>query len=537
MSAKTTDFRNMLLSRNLEFLCEAHNGLSAKIVEETGFKAIWGSGLTISAQYGVRDNNEASWTQVLDNLEFMSDATKIPILLDGDTGYGNFNNFQRLVRKLEQRDIAAVCIEDKIFPKTNSFISGEKQELADIEEFSGKISAGKDAQTDDDFSIIARVEAFIAGWGLDEALRRAEAYHAAGADGILIHSALSNPDEILAFKTEWGDRSPVVIVPTKYYSTPTEVFEENNISLVIWANHILRSSISSMQETTKLIYEEESLHSVEDNVASVSEIFRLQGASDLQESEEKYLPKSSSGTTAVILAASKGKELGELTEDKPKSMVEVAGKPIISRIINSYNASGVKSIFVVRGYKPESFNLPNISYCDNESYENTGEVFSLLTAVKEIDSNQDLLISYGDVLFKKYISLMLLEDSSDVSIVVDTNWQQNVNEDRESDYVMCSQRSDRRSLGQEIELKSLGIDLDSDLIDGEWMGMLKVKKEIRDEFFSSIESVLESTNRQASIPDLLHVLMESGIKVNVIYTSGHWIDIDSLEDLVKASYF
>ena len=132
---------------------------------------------------------------------------------------------------------------------------------------------------------------------------------------------------------------------------------------------------------------------------------------------------------------------------------------------------------------------------------------------------------------------MLLEDSSDVSIVVDTNWQQNVNEDRESDYVMCSQRSDRRSLGQEIELKSLGIDLDSDLIDGEWMGMLKVKKEIRDEFFSSIESVLESTNRQASIPDLLHVLMESGIKVNVIYTSGHWIDIDSLEDLVKASYF
>ena len=117
-------FKKLLLSEQLEFICEAHNGLSAKIVQEAGFRGIWASGLSISAQFGVRDNNEASWTQVLENLEFMSDATTIPILLDGDTGYGNFNNMQRLVRKLEQRHIAAVCIEDKLFPKTNSFIKG-----------------------------------------------------------------------------------------------------------------------------------------------------------------------------------------------------------------------------------------------------------------------------------------------------------------------------------------------------------------------------------------------------------------------------
>ena len=118
---KASQFKKLLLSSQLEFICEAHNGLSAKIVEEAGFHGIWASGLSISAQFGVRDNNEASWTQVLDNLEFMSDATQIPILLDGDTGYGNFNNMQRLIRKLEQRHIAAVCIEDKLFPKTNSF--------------------------------------------------------------------------------------------------------------------------------------------------------------------------------------------------------------------------------------------------------------------------------------------------------------------------------------------------------------------------------------------------------------------------------
>ncbi len=150
-------FRKLLLSDQLEFICEAHNGLSAKIVQEAGFRGIWASGLSISAQFGVRDNNEASWTQVLDNLEFMSDATTIPILLDGDTGYGNFNNMQRLVRKLEQRRIAAVCIEDKLFPKTNSFIKGDAQPMADMHEFCGKIKAGKDAQTDPDFCIIARV--------------------------------------------------------------------------------------------------------------------------------------------------------------------------------------------------------------------------------------------------------------------------------------------------------------------------------------------------------------------------------------------
>src|SRR5690606_2512477 len=116
-----------------------------------------------------------------------------------DTGYGDFNNMRRLVRKLETRNIAGVCIEDKLFPKTNSFIQGERQPLEETETFCGKIQAGKEAQQDDDFCIVARVEAFIAGWGLDEALRRAEAYRQAGADAILIHSKLSRPDEILQF--------------------------------------------------------------------------------------------------------------------------------------------------------------------------------------------------------------------------------------------------------------------------------------------------------------------------------------------------
>ena len=130
----------------------------------------------MSASLGLRDSNEASWTQVLDILEYMSDATNIPILVDADTGFGNFNNARRLVRKLEQLGIAGACIEDKLFPKTNSLLDGREQPLADIDEFALKIRAMKDTQQDPNFCVVARVEAFISGWGLDEALRRAEAY-------------------------------------------------------------------------------------------------------------------------------------------------------------------------------------------------------------------------------------------------------------------------------------------------------------------------------------------------------------------------
>jgi len=290
MSKKTTRLRALLHSPRLEFLMEAHNGLSARIVEEAGFDGIWGSGLAISAAFGVRDSNEASWTQVLETVEFMSDATRIPILLDADTGFGNFNNVRRLVRKLEQIDVAGMCIEDKLFPKTNSFINGERQPLADPVEFAGKIKAAKDTQTDSDFCVVARVEALIAGWGLEESLRRATLYDEAGADAILIHSKQSTAEEVLGFKREWGDRSPVVIVPTMYHSTPTSVFREAGFSVAIWANQMVRMAITSMQEAAATIREQASVSEIESRIVSVREVFRLQDAEELQRAEDQYLP-------------------------------------------------------------------------------------------------------------------------------------------------------------------------------------------------------------------------------------------------------
>ncbi len=531
-------FRRLLTSDQLEFICEAHNGLSAKIVEEAGFKGIWGSGLSISAQFGVRDNNEASWTQVLENLEFMSDAVRIPILLDGDTGYGNFNNMQRLVRKLEQRNIAAVCIEDKLFPKTNSFIKGGAQPLADIQEFCGKIKAGKDAQTDPDFSIIARVEAFICGWGLAEALRRAEAYHAAGADGILIHSALSVPDEILAFKQEWGNRCPVVIVPTKYYATPTEVFRQQGISIVIWANHLLRSAVAAMQKTARTLKEQQHLLSIEDKVAPVSEIFRLQNAGELQEAEERYLPRGAEGTTAIVLAASRGSELGELTEQQPKTMVKIQGVPILTRIVDAYNAVGIKDITVVRGYKKEAVNLPNLSYVDNDDFAQTGELDSLLKALRaRKGAPQSTIVSYGDVLFNKYIPQSLCQETDDLVVFVDSNWQEESRYARLGGFAECSLPNTRRAFNAKIYLKQLG-DVPPASIHGVWMGFLKVSPKAVGLVTATIEELLSHPgNRKASIPQMLQALLIRDQPIRVLYTAGHWLDINSLEDVIQAGNF
>src|SRR6201996_6045549 len=411
VGSRSAKLRQMLRSEQLEFLMEAHNGLSARIAREAGFRGIWASGLSISAQFGVRDNNEASWTQVVDVLEFMADASDLPILLDGDTGYGNFNNLRRLVRKLEQRGIAGVCIEDKQFPKTNSFLNGERQPLADVAEFAGKIAAGKDTQQDPNCSIVARVEALIAGWGMDEALRRAEAYRLAGADAILIHSKLSKADEIVAFAREWARRSPLIIVPTRYYSTPTEVFREAGISTVIWANHLVRAAASAMQNVSREIFQSQTLVNVEDRIVSVNEIFRLQDAEEYTAAERIYLSPTGTSRSAIVLAASRGRGLEAITADRPKVMLPIAGKPLLRWLVDGFKKESINDITVVGGYRADAIETAAIKLVVNERYAETDELASLGCAAQSLET--DTIISYGDILFRSYVLRDLVDSKAD----------------------------------------------------------------------------------------------------------------------------
>jgi phosphoenolpyruvate phosphomutase len=530
--SKASRLRRLLLSPDLRFLMEAHNGLSAKIVQEAGFEGIWASGLSISTALGVRDNNEASWTQVLEVLEFMSDGTDIPILLDGDTGYGNFNNFRRLVTKLCARNIAGVCIEDKLFPKTNSFI-GEHQPLADIDEFCGKIRAGKDCQTDDDFCIVARTEALIAGRSMDQALLRAEAYHAAGADAILVHSKQQNADEILTFCRSWDNRCPVVIVPTRYYTTPTEQFRQANVSVIIWANHNLRAAISSMREVCRLVMAQESLVTVEEKIASLQDVFALAGNDELHTAEKLYL-KTAEHVGSIILAATRGSALVSLTRDRPKCMLDVRGEALLRRQVGALNRHGIHDVTVVAGYRPDAIDVPGVRRVINPEWESTGELASLGCASSALEG--PCIISYGDILFREFLLTLLLKSSADFALVVDSRWESGPHDNGKpaTDLVKCSLPFGAQFFDDAVvELEAIGCDLPDP--NGRWVGMLKMSARgarLARQMLDSMRA--DGTLPQANMADLLQRLIAIGERPQVVYVTGHVTDVNNVFDLAQA---
>jgi phosphoenolpyruvate phosphomutase len=530
---KSTRLKEMIQSPQLEFIMEAHNGLSAKIVEEIGFKGIWASGLSMSAALGVRDNNEASWTQILEVCEFMSDATDIPILLDGDTGFGNFNSFRRLVWKLEQRGIAGVCIEDKIFPKTNSFIGGEKQPLADIDEFCGKIKSGKDFQKDSDFMIVARVEALIAGWGIDVALDRANLYAEAGADAILMHSKISSIDEIAMFMRHWNGKKPVVIVPTMYYKTPTDVFEKLGVSLVIWANHTLRAAITSMQQIVGQIYHDKSLINIENKIVPVKEVFRIQNVQEYKQAEEQYLPKKKV-FKGLILAATKGANFGSLTDDKPKAMIKIGDETILSKIVRLFNQRNIKDISVVVGFKKEAVDIPNLKLIVNDYYKENGLLYSLYAAREVFED--ELILSFGDILFEEDILRKLMEIEEDLVLAVDAASFSEIatRKDLVAGQFSYSEKYGAKNICRVLKIEAVDSSEKLAEYNGEFIGLMKFSKAGCQLLRREMENLAKHDMNflcQASLNDFLNYLIRKNHPVHQAYFKGHWKDIDSIEDL------
>ena len=528
---KTTRLRQLVARRDIAFLMEAHNGLSARIAEEAGFEGIWASGLSVSASFAVRDNNELSWSQVTDHVAFMADAASVPILLDGDTGYGNFNNMRRLVRKLEQVGVAGVTIEDKLFPKTNSFLRAERQPLADPEEFCGKIKAGKDSQQDPDFVLVARVEALIAGWGLAEALRRAEAYHRAGADAILIHSRSSSPAEIFEFLAAWDDRAPIVLVPTKYWRTPTEDFRARSVSVVIWANHLLRAAISAMQATARQLAAEQSLIGVEPAVAPLPEVFRLQGDDELERAEQRYLPNARGALSAIVLAAGPGSGFGGLTEHLPKAMLPVQGRPILARLLDDLAHWGCREVTVVRGYRPEAVTVTGATFVDNREWATTSEAASLACAGDRVAP--DTLVAFGDIVLKRHVVPALLEEAGPgITVVVDGALAGAEQPDR----VRCARPDTGRFSFDGVDLEVIGDAVPPAESHGVWIGLLHMGVEGAAWLAEAVaEARAAGALPRERISDLLMRVRTRGHRIGVVYIRGGWVNVNSLRDLVDAS--
>lgn len=286
----TTRLKASLTNKALTNIIGAHDPLGARLAEEAGFDGIWASGFEISAAHAIPDASLISMSQHLEATRVMVDAVGIPVVADIDTGYGNAINVMHTIEKYEAAGVAAIVIEDKSFPKDTSLLEGGRQELLRIEEFQGKIEAAVSARKDPDFMIVARTEALIAGQGQAEAKKRGEAYVAAGADAVLVHSKQKTPDEIVEFSRAWDRDAPIVIVPTAYPDlTEARITELGNIKLVIYGNHGVRAIVGALRDTFGRIRADGGIHQVHGDLPPVSDVFDLQGVPAMKANEKKYL--------------------------------------------------------------------------------------------------------------------------------------------------------------------------------------------------------------------------------------------------------
>lgn len=279
--------RRLIAAKPVVRILEAHNGLSGLICENINveingvkkeFDGMWSSSLTDSTSKGKPDIEAVDITTRLHELNDILECTTKPIIYDGDTG-GKIEHFVFTVRTLERHGISAVIIEDKVGLKKNSLFGTEVKQTQDtIKHFCEKIQAGKNAQVTEDFMIIARIESFISGKGVEDAIERAKEYIDAGADGIMIHSKVKTPDEILSFCKEYNkfdNKVPLVVVPTSYNQVTDTELAESGANIVIYANHMLRSAYPAMVDVAKSILINDRSYEVNDKCMSVKEILNL----------------------------------------------------------------------------------------------------------------------------------------------------------------------------------------------------------------------------------------------------------------------
>ena len=284
---KSEILRKDLESKSILKVGGAFDAMSAKLVEINGFDAVWAGGFAISATHALPDASILTMTEFLNVASNMEEACNVPIIADCDTGFGGPTNVSHMVKKYEKAGIAAICIEDKTFPKQNSLLENSKQELLPEKEFVSKIIAGKEAKENPNFMLIARTEALISGMGMKEAIKRASAYEKAGADAILIHSKRDSPEEVFEFSESWGGTLPLVVVPTSFPTVKLDELISHKIKMIIYANQTLRATHAVILKVLEQLKNSTSINDISVDMTTMQEIFLLQETYKIKKQEEK----------------------------------------------------------------------------------------------------------------------------------------------------------------------------------------------------------------------------------------------------------
>jgi phosphoenolpyruvate phosphomutase len=269
----------------------AHDAMSARLIEREGFDAVWVSGFGVSAMaHGLPDLNLVTMTETLEATRRIDGVTELPVVVDCDNGYGGFSNVVRSAVEFDRAGAAAICIEDNLFPKVNSLYAGDaRRDLVAMDEQARRLRAAKAAQESEGFVLIARVEALIAGHGVDAACERALAYADAGADAILIHSKDKTLAQIEGFLDAWratNVTTPLVAVPTLFPDYTAAELRQKGFAMVILANHPMRASVQAMEDTLSMLRKDGRAADVDPHIAKVDHIFELVHTRETLEAEE-----------------------------------------------------------------------------------------------------------------------------------------------------------------------------------------------------------------------------------------------------------
>ena len=286
---RVSKLNRLIKSKEIVRVLESHNSLTGLIIENLKieknkkieeFDCMWSSSLTDSATKGKPDNQSVDYSSRISSLNDTLDVTSKPLIFDADNG-GQFEHLSFLVRSLERNGVSAIIMEDKVGLKKNSLFADQKNAKQDSPiAFAKKIKRACTTRKSKDFLIIARIESFILGKGLKDALKRAEIYSKAGADAILIHSKEKTPEEIFSFSKIFNKSKfsiPLVAVPSTYSRVYEKDLVKNGFKVVIYANHLLRAAYPAMEHTAKKILENKRSFEIEKNIIPIKKIINLIG--------------------------------------------------------------------------------------------------------------------------------------------------------------------------------------------------------------------------------------------------------------------
>ncbi len=541
--------KEILDARGFARILEAHNGISAIVVNDARveiggkireFDGIWESSFTDTASKGYPDADIIGFESRCGIVDQILNASNKPIIFDGDTG-GEASNFEYMVQKLEDLGVSAVIIEDKIFPKRNSLDGEALQSQEDPDIFTTKIKRGKDVLLTEDFMIIARIESLISGRGMEDALNRAKKYLQADVDGIMIHSRDKRPDEVLEFARRYeklcknlGFRKYLVCVPTSYDTITEKELKSNGFNIVIYANHLLRSSYKVMNEVAKTILRNGRGLEANPFCSSVDEIFEKVGFFEIKEKDKLYRK----GKFRVIIPAA-----GEDKEFKgiPKAMLEINGKPLLQRQVEVLKKCGIENITVVRGYQKNKFNVEGVKYIDNEDYDKYFMLHSLFCA--EDDMEKGFIYINSDILFIEDIIKRLIEDDDDIVLVVDNSYEYHKhNIDKKLDLVITKKKpsKDIRVLKSvDNEVVRIGRNIDKEMADYEYIGIAyfseygadALKKVYYDRKINHRGKFHEAEDFDHALDtDMIQELIDCGFEVKTLEVHKGWMEIHNKRD-------